>query len=91
MIDEPRTTFSQTDTYLPNASLVLESTPQKRRFPFTRRASTRSTTSPVARREDECVCGMGGGTVRCETISKDHRVTSVPTDIYNIQTLLSYS
>lgn len=56
-MDEPRTpVFSKdrtpkTNTRLPDASSVLESTPQKRRFPFTRRASTRSTTSSVAKKE----------------------------------------
>jgi len=67
-MDEPRTTFfltdqtPQTDTYLLNADSVLESTPQKRRFLFTRRASIRSTTSSVVRGEMHVPLDNASGT-----------------------------
>ena len=52
VMDVPRTLTLSTDpTLQTDANSVLESTPQKRRFPLTRRASTRSTASSVVRRE----------------------------------------
>lgn len=70
MMDEPRTpVLSESqrtihaDTWPLDASSVLESTPQpKRRFPLTRRASTRSTTSPVVRREMHVPVDNASGT-----------------------------
>lgn len=54
-MDEPRTPVlskdrtPQTGTWLLDSSTVFESTPQKRRLPPTRQASTRSTASSVVR------------------------------------------
>ena len=68
VMDEPRTPIFSTDrtpkpdTRLLNAGSVLESTPQKRRFPLTRRASTRSNTPSVVRREMHVPTDNASGT-----------------------------
>jgi len=64
-MDEPRTPVfrtPQTNTWLPDAGSVLESTPQKRRFLLTRRASTRSTISSVVRRDMHVPTDTASGT-----------------------------
>ena len=70
-MDEPRTPVLskdqrtiQTDTWQSDAtSCLLESTPQpKHRFPLTRRASTRSTTSSAVRREMHVPADNASGT-----------------------------
>ena len=69
VMDEPRTPVlpadqrkRQIDTWLLDASSALESTPQKRRFPLTRRTSIRSTTSSVVRREMHLPADNASGT-----------------------------
>jgi hypothetical protein len=52
----------QTDILLLNASSLLESTPQKRGFSVTRRASTRSTNSSLVRREMHVPADNASGT-----------------------------
>lgn len=63
VMDEPRTPVLSTDrTPQANTDSVLESTPQKRRLGLTRRASTRSTTSSVVRREMHVPADNASGT-----------------------------
>jgi len=63
VMDEPRTPVSSTDqTPQPDTNSLLESTLQKHRFPLTRRASTRSTTSSVVRREMHVPADNASGT-----------------------------
>jgi len=68
-MEEPRTPVPstdrrtpQTDTRLLDASSVPEFTPQKRRFPLTRRAPTRSTTSSVVGGEMHVPADNASGT-----------------------------